>query len=527
MSRARQFIRGVSTTYLQVAVMAICNLWLTPFLLRHVGETDFGGWLILGQLLIYLELIDFGVTAVLPREIAYATGAATGMDERASAVSGLLVQARRILWKQVPLAIVGAGIVAWLVSRSGRDFELPALAVAAIYVVLYPLRIYPVTLQGLQDLGYAGWINLGGWLAGFLTTVVLVYCGFGVWGLVIGWGVFRAFVPLASWIRFRLGFAWAVPRDGTVRTPASYELLVRGGWTSVGQIAHSLTNGMEIVLLGQLLDPAAVILYVCSSKLVNLFGTNAFTLVLATEPAVSELHRSAGKARLAEVLAAVRQLMLLTSGLIACVVLVTNEGFVSCWVGESRYGGATLTVLLVAMTTLRHLALTVTHGLYCMGYERTLAFVGLCSAAITIAATTAAILLFGPVGAPLGLMVGVVLLTLPVYLQMLIRATDSSTWELFRGHFPWLWRFLGLAGSLVYATRYWSPLGYVELFLATIGICLLYAVVMWSVVRNSSLWRYAGPRLGAVPVLGGWIARTRLEPPVPDTVNALNANLIR
>ena len=75
-SRSRRFIGGISIGYLHTALVTIVGLWLTPYLLRHLDQHDFGLWLLTTQLLFYLGLTDFGIVALLPREIAFATGRA-------------------------------------------------------------------------------------------------------------------------------------------------------------------------------------------------------------------------------------------------------------------------------------------------------------------------------------------------------------------------------------------------------------------------------------------------------------------
>ena len=72
------------------------------------------------------------------------------------------------------------------------------------------------------------------------------------------------------------------------------------------------------------------------------------TSALVALPALSELRGSAARDRLFQVSRGMTQLMLLASGAIVAVVLVVNAAFVGWWVGESRFGGTALTVLLLA-----------------------------------------------------------------------------------------------------------------------------------------------------------------------------------
>jgi len=51
MSRTRRIIDGAGLGYVHQAAVVVVGLWLTPFLLRRIGQHDLGLWLVAGQLL--------------------------------------------------------------------------------------------------------------------------------------------------------------------------------------------------------------------------------------------------------------------------------------------------------------------------------------------------------------------------------------------------------------------------------------------------------------------------------------------
>lgn len=71
-TRTGRFVRGLAFGYVNMAVALVVELWMTTFLLRHLGQEDLGIRLIIGQALTYLGLMDFGVVALLPREMSFA-----------------------------------------------------------------------------------------------------------------------------------------------------------------------------------------------------------------------------------------------------------------------------------------------------------------------------------------------------------------------------------------------------------------------------------------------------------------------
>ena len=93
----------------------------------------------------------------------------------------------------------------------------------------------------------------------------------------------------------------------------------------MSQVAQVLLNGTDLLVIGALLGPAAVVPYACTGKLVTLLANQPQLFMQTALPALSELRTSAPRARLFQVSTSMSQLLLLCSGAIACVVLTVNE----------------------------------------------------------------------------------------------------------------------------------------------------------------------------------------------------------
>jgi O-antigen/teichoic acid export membrane protein len=264
---------------------------------------------------------------------------------------------------------------------------------------------------------------------------------------------------------------------------------------SVGKVAQLLLNGMEVVILGWVLGPVAVVVYACTGKTVSLLANQVYLLATTADPALGEVRAGGSRAQLARVSAALSQLTLLASGLVAVVVLATNEGFVGWWVGAEQYGGNLLTAGLLAAMLVRHLTFTLCHLLFCFGHERALAFLILVDGAVTVAAVVVLAAQFGPLGAPLGSLLGVCLITLPGCLILLARECGLSPLRLLRCHFPWLWRVAGIVLVLLAVGQVWRPRDLLGLAAAGAGVGLVYAVVMLPMSLRSELGPYLRPRL--------------------------------
>jgi O-antigen/teichoic acid export membrane protein len=521
MSRTRRYLSGLAGNYLNQAVILVVGLWLTWFLLQKLPQEEYGLWLIVVQVLAFLELADLGVVALLPREVAYCTGRATCPEAGAAAVSALLDAVRRIALWQLPLVAVAA-VGLWALVLGGRldhPATLPLATAALGYVVLFPLRLYAATLQGLQDLLFLALANTAVWLAQATATVILVLTGWGFWSLVGGWVFGRALSALVCWGRLRTAFPGVLPRHLFGRWMAGGDRLVRGGlWVSLSSLAVGLQYGADVLILGHLLGPGVVVVYTCTMRLVALCTFQVTGLVTIAAPALSELRESDSGERLVRPVTALGQLILLTSGLVACVLLVGNEGFVTWWVGPSRFGGALLTWLLLAVMLTRHLSFTFAQTLLALGHERSLALGVLADGLVVVGVTVLLAPLCGPLAAPLGSLVGVGLVSLPWFGLLLARQPHFSLGALLRAYLPWAWRFALLAVGLGALSTVWIPQGLVALALSAAGVCVLYGLMMLPPLVGTPLWGYLQPRLAPLQnrVRGlkarGWLPWGRVKP---------------
>src|SRR5579871_6164746 len=139
MSRTKHFLHGVSLGYTYQALIMIVGLWLTPFLLHHLGQRNLGMWLIGTQLLTYLTLLDIGVLSLIPREIAYVTGRVHDMEQERE-LSVLFGRMIRILLVQTAVVLV-AVVLAWqFMPSSWREVRGPIAIILTVFAVTFPLR---------------------------------------------------------------------------------------------------------------------------------------------------------------------------------------------------------------------------------------------------------------------------------------------------------------------------------------------------------------------------------------------------
>ena len=200
MSRTRRILGGTGVAYAHQGAIVLVGLWLTPFLLGHLGQHQLGLWLVAGQVLGYLALLDLGVIALLPREVAFASAEGAQADRR---VASLIGQVRSIVrWQVAALAAVAA-IVWYYLPADWLAMRWPLAIVLVTFVVLYPTCVPAAALQGAQKLTFLASVQMVGWVLSTSVTVVLVLAGWGMYALVLGWVVSMLVPALAATYKAR------------------------------------------------------------------------------------------------------------------------------------------------------------------------------------------------------------------------------------------------------------------------------------------------------------------------------------
>lgn len=498
-SRISRFARGVGTTLLNQVLLTVAALWLTPFLLRHLGGADFGLWLLATQLLTYLQLLDIGVIALLPRDVAHAWGA---RDEsgRSPDVTRAISRALRIIAVQVPIVAIAAALLWYFLPAQWAGMR-GALGVALVgFVVLYPFRAAMAVLEGLQEMPFVSRAFLLAWAVGTAITVALVASGTGLMAVAYGW-VAQQGIATACWTyRLWTRYAALLPRRLDAEVPEAVALLKRGSWVSLAQIATVLIHGTELLIIGKVLGPAAVVPYSMTSKLVQVLQNQPQLLMHAAVPGLAELRGKGDTEGVLRVVFGLALGMLLLSGAVATVILAVNRAFVGWWVGPHLFGGQGMTFLLLLVMLLRHLGLVLSQANFALGDEKYLGIVALLEGAVTVAASVGLVYVLGAVGAVAGALVGVVFVRVPMQLAELARRTGRSRREIMGTLAPVLWRLalmLSLAGIVAALLPEPSspasgrdPAMLLVLAAVSAALGLAYLALMAGVIRGSALEPY-------------------------------------
>lgn len=491
LSRSKRFLKGVVFGYSYQALTMLAALWLTPFLLHHLGQHDYGLWLTALPIVNYLMLADFGIVALLPRSVAYATGRAGGDKKNATELPHILAQTTVVVLCQTPL-VIAAAVLTWVfLPKEWVAMRGPLALTMGVFAVLFPMRIFAAVLEGLQEQAFVIRATMVSWTLGLITNVLMILAGFGLYSLATGAVVTAVGTPIACLYRLWKQHREVLPsRLSKLSKPEWMGQLRQGFWISASQVGQILMATTDVLIIGKVLGPAMVVPYVCTGKLANVLSNQPQMLMQLAMPGLSEMRTGETKERVYQASIALSQGMLLLTGLMFCVILAINRPFVFWWVGAKEYAGFALTALILLNMLLRHWTMTIGYTAFSFGHEKRLAIFGFLDGLVTSSTMLLLVGHFGYRGVVAGAVLGVSLTMLPANTIIVARELHLSVYRMFAPFWPWFWRCaLVVAGSALMA-RAWSPVSPLQMVAAGAVITVVYCAVLWRPILASPLGPY-------------------------------------
>jgi len=500
-SRSSRFLSGLSVGYAYLALVAVVGFVLGPFLLARLGKATWGLWLAAAQFTGYLGLLDLGTLGLIPRETGYARGEdargqeAAGPAGRVQETAGKAIQL--MLW-QTPVVALAAGLAWLLLPERYAALKGPYSLVLAAFVLVFPARSFQAVLDGLQEFRFIGRAQMAAWSAGTSLMVLGVVRGYGLWALAAGWIATEASMAAAcAWRLHR-----ALPEGLRLRRSGRAEaatFLKKGLWITAGKLTHQLVMNSDLLIVGHFLGPEAVVPYSCTGKLIAVLANQPTMLLNTAGPGLAELKALREPERLRRARSALMRMTLVVSGALAVVVLAVNQSFVSRWIGPEQYGGRWLTLAMAATMLLRHLNTSMATAVFYAGYERRLTIASLVDAGVTVGVGAALCAVVGPIGVPLGSLVGGCLVGVPVNLVTLAGEERQPVLRTLADYWSPLWR-LAVAGAIAVALGLQDVLPLTWPAIAALGAAAgaVYVLVIAPVALGPPVGDYLRPRLDAL-----------------------------
>lgn len=437
-----RFRRNTITLYLNTITSAAIALVMTPVLVDGLGKHDYGIWVVVGSMILYLELLELGFgTAAIKYVAEY-----EALEDR-DRVRATITTSFWILAVPGLIALV-VGIVLAALFPQIFDVRESAVSSARILILMLaanmaisiPGDTFGGALIGLQryDLQNATLIAVAiaqaiGW------AVVLAAGG----GLVALGGVTLAFSLLGQLWRYVL-VRRLIPGAGVHRRDFKRDLIrpVAGlsFWYALGELAHVVVFRIDAIVVGIVVSVPAAGVYGVGQKLALVAEKLVRPAVYTLFPHSSELSARDDREGLKATLEAGTRISMGIAGPLTLALALLGEPAVRAWVGPSFAAAGLVVVYLASATAIKALVQTGRATLNGMGLARIPAVILAGEAALNLLLSALLGRSMGLEGVALGTLLAAAVADLGLLLPYLCRqlgvSIHSFAGAVLRAHLP-------------------------------------------------------------------------------------------
>lgn len=349
MTRSRQFVRGLGSSWLATLATVLYSLLSVPIALRYLTTEEFGLFVLLLQVASYFTLIEIGMASATSRILIDYKDHPDEGEYGATILTGFLVFAVQAL----VVLTVGLVTAPWIVTAIGVPANFNEVATLLLRWLAFTTaltlasRVYGSILYANKRLDLINAFMGGSMLFGLAVLTLILSAGGGLVGLVwlfLAQAVFSIILSVFACYRLRL-----FPRKSKWGRPSMKrfkEIFTFGKDIFLFNLGNQVLEASQLIIVTRTMGLTAAAAWSVSTKLFSL----VYQLVTKLEGTAivffSEMMVRGETGRLA---ARFRQIYQMTAGVavvLLAVVVTLNASFVSLWANSSLAWSAQLSTLM-------------------------------------------------------------------------------------------------------------------------------------------------------------------------------------
>lgn len=451
-------------------VTLLTTLALTPLILSYLGPEQYGYWLMLGQVLAYLGIFDFGVTAATIPAVARVQGRETSELSILATTSIMMhaVVGLGIVLPSIALIIPLREDVAGFLRIPGGVLDVLLLAIIGLGVGL-PMRGFHAVFRGRQHIVTVRIIETLMTLCKAALIICMLRGNIGFIALPLSSIIINTLAIVAYWTWLRRTTPTLRVHPSNFRLSTAITLLSPSIWLFGGAIAALAIYSTDALIIGAIISPAAVSVYLVTTRVLQICREQLYELSSLLTPVYAQLHSQGETRRLGEVYLLTLKVVVGAAFAAAVGCYSFGETFVRLWVGSEYFAGEWVLAAAAASLPLMAIFHPSSVILVSMLRPRLLVSARMVEATLNVTLSIVLAQAYGILGAALGTLIGAAAVSAWFIPALALRALRITIVQAARALVPLL---VGACGFYL--------IGFVLSPLATnwvglVGCCVLYA----------------------------------------------------
>lgn len=349
MQRKKKAALTAGATVLNLIATSCTVFVVTPFLVRILGLSLYGAWMMAFQMIGYLNLLNLQSTSALKLRL----GIQQHLDNRdekrrlvgAAMLVGLIIFPVFVLFSFVLAHF--APSIAKLESGLIREYQI-AVFLLGLNLSLSLLFNIPIIILRACNLDYKGlWVR---------SLLVFVFAGLDIVVLLKGFGIIgiafnHLILSLAQgvWLLLvvRRNISWfGLKRPEKEDFKSIFTISV---WSNLGGLANTLGRNSDILFIGVLFGTETAGVASITSAFIRFFSNTFYSLQNSLAAGIQDLIGRKNFARLGEIRYMLHSVLAMVFLLVSGIILYSNGFLIKIWTGKASYGGPLITFLFILL----------------------------------------------------------------------------------------------------------------------------------------------------------------------------------
>lgn len=347
---------GVLLSYLSMGLGILVSLVYTPFMLRILGQNEWGLYQLVASVVGYLNLLSFGFGSAYIR--FYARAAVSDDDEAVSRVNGLFLAVFLVIGG-IALA-VGAALTANAGSVLGDKLTVEEVKTGQILMALmtftvavsFPASVFSSFVIAHERFVFQRTLSLLRVVATPTLMIVVLLAGHRSVGMAVVAAAVAVVVAVANIVycqgRINMRFSFKGLDLSLLR-----EIAVFSSFIFLNMLVDQVNWNVDKFILGRVGGTALVAVYAVAAQLNSYYLSLSTTVSSVFVPRVNKMVAVADDNRaLTELFTRVGRIQFLVLALIASGLVVFGRPFLVWWAGPAYSGAYPVVLLLVIPVTI-------------------------------------------------------------------------------------------------------------------------------------------------------------------------------
>lgn len=410
--KINQLKAGAILSYVVIGLNMLVGVLYTPYMLRMLGQSEFGLYSLVASVISYLTILDLGFGNAIVRYTAKFR--AEGKTEEQYEMFGMFV----VLYSVIGLLALCAGLglyfnVDALFGDTMTDSEISKARIMMLILsfnlaITFPFSIFRSIITAYEDFVFQKMVNIVRIILNTTVMIVLLHLGYKAITMVVVQTVFNVLTLLIDlfYCRWRIKIKIVF---GRFQWKFLQEVAIYSFWIFLNAIMDRLYWSSGQFVLGSVAGTAAVAVFSVALQLKVMYYAFSTAVSSVFLPKVTAMITQGASAdQVSSLFIRVGRIQYIILSFILTAFILLGRPFVILWAG-SEYGDAYLIALLLMLASLpaliQNLGITVLMARNELKYRSILL---VCWAVIGVLLSVPLSRWFGPTGCATAISIGLI-----------------------------------------------------------------------------------------------------------------------